>query len=46
MKPTNIVYTIRDDSGVIEVIQWVEGDGGVSFKSMSYHLVIKIIEMN
>ena len=25
-KQTNITYTIRDDTGVIEVVQWIEGD--------------------
>lgn len=25
-KQTNITYTIRDDTGVIDVVQWIEGD--------------------
>jgi len=43
LKPTNFVYTIRDDSGVIEVIQWViEGVSGIlnianfNFKTLIY----------
>lgn len=25
-KQTNITYTVRDDTGTIEVVQWIEGD--------------------
>jgi len=27
-KQTNITYTVRDDTGTIEVVQWIEGDSG------------------
>ncbi|XP_046643615.1 replication protein A 32 kDa subunit-like [Daphnia pulicaria] len=28
-KQTNVSYTVRDDTGSIEVVQWIEGEGNV-----------------
>lgn len=29
-KQTNVTYTVRDDSGAIEVVQWIEGEGNAT----------------
>lgn len=41
MKQTNIAYTVRDDTGTIEVVQWIEGEVVYQFPFLKTFIPVK-----